>query len=518
MEKWKNNSLNDFDLLNFSRNLTSTHDLDAILKTISNETTSLLNADRCTLYVYDSIKEELWSKIAQGLEIDEIRLKIGVGIAGQVADMKTVINIEDAYDTAYFNPKIDELTGYLTKTLLVSPLLNISGELVGVIEVLNKIDGVFTQRDEEFIQIISNISAIAIEQAQLYEWNKVLRKYNENIINNISSGLIVIDPEYRITVINKVAEEIFSAFTDKLKGNIITDKLSFFIQLPNLLKSLTQNDSTKLENVNVSHNNISKYLNVKGSKLISDIDTDYGYILLVDDITEKVLLEQEKKQIESLTLIGNMTSSIIHDIKNPLSIIKAYLQIMDKNNNNEKFKRYYSVIYNEIDRLVSMTGEVLHFARGEYGVNLETCKIIDFIYDVAPLIKQLFREKNIKLKILMQYQGEVLIDKDKIRRLFYNIASNANDAMNDESGIFEIKVAKVGNILKLAFKDNGKGIPANIVENIFAPFTTHNKRTGIGLGMSIVKKIVDEHKGNIEVNSVENEGTEIIVSIPLISI
>ncbi len=515
--KEKSQTISDLELLRMTRNLTSTHDLDTILDIISKESTALLNADRCTLFVYDPFKEELWSKIAQELEIDEIRLKVGEGIAGQVAQTKEVLNIKNAYKTDSFNPHIDELTGYETKSLLVSPLLNISQDLVGVIEVLNKKEGVFTDRDEEFIGILSKISAIAIEQAQLYEWNRVLRQYNENIIKNISSGLIVIDIDHRITLVNKVAEEIFAPFTKELKNHLVSDVLSSFEEIPDLLQSIVQKGHDKLEKVEVRGKDQLHYFNVRGSKLESKGSSEYGYILLVDDITEKVLLEQENKHKENLSLIGNMTSSIIHDIKNPMSIIKAYLQIMNKNMEDEKFKRYFSIIYSEIDRLVAMTGEVLHFVRGEYDINLEICKFSDFIYNIAPLIKQLFREKSIKMNIRMQYQGEVLIDKDKMRRLFYNIASNANDAM-DELGKFEIQAYNESNDLKIHFRDNGKGIPQTMIDKIFVPFTTHEKHSGIGLGMAIVKKIVDEHNGEIEVTSKENEGTEIIVTIPLMPV
>ncbi len=510
--------LDDINLLILSEKIISTDDLNSILDTINTETTSILEAERCTLYVYDPYKDELWSKIAQELEIDEIRLKPGQGIAGEVAKTKEVLNIKNAYDHPSFNSRIDERTGYHTKTILVCPLLNISQELVGVIEVLNKKEGTFTEWDEHFIKILSKISAIAIEQAQLYEWNKILRQYNENIIENMSSGLLVLDTEYTITLLNKVAETIFSPFSKISKGQVLSNDFPLYKYITQMLDDINTKGSSRIHNVEIAQNDKKYFFNIRGSKLQSDSDIDYGYIFLVDDITEKILLEQASKQKENLSLIGNMTSSIIHDIKNPLSIIKAYLQIMNKKNTDENFSKYFSVIYSEIDRLVSMTGEVLNFARGESDIKLETCKFIDFIYDVAPLIKQLFREKGIKFKIRVQYQGDILMDKDKIRRLFYNIASNANNAMRENGGVFDIWAYKEENLLKIHFKDNGQGIPHDMLEQIFIPFITSNKHMGIGLGMSIVKKIVDEHNGSILVTSKENEGTEIIVQLPLIPV
>ncbi len=515
MNSRKDHSLNDIELLRLTKNLDRTQDLDSVLNTINIETTSLLEAERCTLFIYDPLKEELWSKIAQELEIDVIRLKIGEGIAGQVAQNKAVMNIQDAYDHPDFNQRIDEITGYRTKTLLGSPLLNIEHNLVGVIEVLNKREGIFTERDEKLLTILSKISAIAIEQAQLYEWNKILRQYNEDIINNMSSGLIIIDTTYEVLMMNKVAEKIFEPFKKDLKGKVITDVLPFFKELPEYLDNLTKQGSSHLENIKVTYKDQFRYLNIRSTELKINYDEDYGYIILVDDITERVLLEQENKQQEHLSLIGKMTSSIIHDIKNPMSIIKTYLQIMQRRIQNDKFTHYYSIIDKEIDRLVTMTSDVLNFARGEYRVNLETCRVIDFIDDVTPLIKQLFQEKHIQLNIRIQYEDKVNIDKDKITRLFYNIASNANSAM-DKGGTFEIKIYRKQNQLIIHFIDNGKGIPKELHDKIFMPFMTHDKTDGIGLGMAIVKKIVDEHNGDIQVNSDESEvGTEITVILPV---
>ena len=502
------------ELLSLSEKLDSSHDLDSILATINQETTALLEAERCTLFVYDSSRDELWSKIAQDLEIDAIRLKMGQGIAGQVANTKTLINIKNAYESSHFNPEIDELTGYRTNTLLVSPLLNISQELVGVIEVLNKKDGVFTDHDEQMISILSNISAIAIEQAQLYEWNKVLRLYNENIIRNISSGVVVIDTELRITVANRVAERMFAPFTDHLIDLHITDEFAFFPVLSEFIQTVSEQGKARLHRLKIELQGKTQYFNVHGSLLASESDT-YGYILLLDDVTKRVELENENKKREDLSLIGNMTSSIIHDLKNPLSIIKAYLQIMNKKVNTPDFEKYFSIIYLEINRLVTMTEEVLNFARGEYDLKEEIVNLTSFINDTAPLINQLFSEKSIDFTIENSYDGKIKIDKDKIHRLFYNIASNANDAM-ETGGKFHFSASQRDDLLIMSFRDTGKGIPDFLLDRIFEPFVTHDKTTGTGLGMAIVKKIVEAHEGKIYIDSELNSGTTITLELPVL--
>ncbi|HHJ52114.1 MAG TPA: GAF domain-containing protein, partial [Caldithrix abyssi] len=145
-----------------------------LLPLIMNEVTRLMNADRSTFYIVDEERGELWSIIAQQAEIKEIRLKIGVGIAGYVAKTGEVINIEDAYRDSRFDPTTDKKTGYRTRSILCMPIFEPLKEeksrpsIIGVLQVLNKADGVFTKDDEELLASMAPQIAIAIINARLY--------------------------------------------------------------------------------------------------------------------------------------------------------------------------------------------------------------------------------------------------------------------------------------------------------------------------------------------------------------
>ncbi len=155
-------------LLNISKNLTFETNLEKLLFKIMDEVRSLLNADRCTLFLYDENSEELWSKIAIGLE-EEIRIPAEKGIAGHVWKTGEIVNIPDAYKDDRFNPEVDKKTGYKTKSILARPLLNLYNETIGVFQVLNKKGGAFTKENEKLLSAISFIAASAIENALLYE-------------------------------------------------------------------------------------------------------------------------------------------------------------------------------------------------------------------------------------------------------------------------------------------------------------------------------------------------------------
>jgi HD-GYP domain-containing protein (c-di-GMP phosphodiesterase class II) len=156
-------------LLEVGKAMASERNLDRLLQLILSEVTKVMEADRSSLFLVDRERNELWSKIAQGLEVREIRIKIGMGISGYVAQTGKTVNIQDAYNDPRFNQETDKRTGYRTRTILCVPMLNKLNEVIGVLQVLNKRDGVFTLEDEELLLALSSQAAVAVENAILYE-------------------------------------------------------------------------------------------------------------------------------------------------------------------------------------------------------------------------------------------------------------------------------------------------------------------------------------------------------------
>lgn len=145
-------------------------DLDQLLYTIMQKTTAILDADRSTLYLHDEDRGEIWSKVTQGGEIQEIRLKIPTGIAGWVAKSGETLNIPDAYEDSRFNQAVDRKSGYCTRFMLMMLMLNTYGKVVGVVQVLNKSgERVFDQDDEDLLRALTAQAAVSIENSKLYK-------------------------------------------------------------------------------------------------------------------------------------------------------------------------------------------------------------------------------------------------------------------------------------------------------------------------------------------------------------
>ncbi len=142
-------------------------EIDKLLGLILDVATRSVVADRGTLYLIDEATGELWSKVAQGSNMVEIRLPIGNGLAGYVAKTGEVVNITDAYKDPRFNPEIDRKSGYTTRNVLCMPMRNKEGKIVGVFQFLNKAEGSFGSEDEAFIDALSVHASIAIENARI---------------------------------------------------------------------------------------------------------------------------------------------------------------------------------------------------------------------------------------------------------------------------------------------------------------------------------------------------------------
>jgi sigma-B regulation protein RsbU (phosphoserine phosphatase) len=168
-------------LIEATKSLNSTLDLDKLLDIILDTALGIVEGDRGTVYLIDEKKEELWSRVLRGEEHVNIELPIGKGIAGYVAATGDTLNIDDAYLDPRFNPEVDKITGYRTKTILCMPMNNKEGKIIGVFQLLNKQRGIFTGEDEAIIAALSVHAALAIENARLYEEEKTLMRMREEV-------------------------------------------------------------------------------------------------------------------------------------------------------------------------------------------------------------------------------------------------------------------------------------------------------------------------------------------------
>ena len=218
VERMRKTREKEMEFLDVVSDVTSELELGSLLKKVMAEATRMLNADRSTLFMNDEKTNELFSRVAMGDGIGEIRLPNKVGIAGAVFASGTTINIPYAYADLRFNPAFDKQTGYFTRSILCVPVINKDGKCIGVTQVLNRRGGPFTDEDETRLKAFTAQVSIALENAKLFEDVQNMQSYNESMLESMSNGVITMDEERKIVTCNKAGLLIMKKNPDEVIG------------------------------------------------------------------------------------------------------------------------------------------------------------------------------------------------------------------------------------------------------------------------------------------------------------
>ena len=237
---------------------------------------------------------------------------------------------------------------------------------------------------------------------------------------------------------------------------------------------------------------------------------------LVQIYTDLRRTQSELIQKERLSTIGRLASSIIHDIKNPMTSIRGYAQLLNEGVlAPEKIKSYSEVIIREADRFIEMTTDLLTFSRGELAVKKSPVELNVVLEDLIFSLKGKFEARRVEIITDIKCRGQVNMDRSKFRRALENICYNALDAM-PQGGKFVLRTTEEEGKAVISLEDNGYGMSEEVKGRIFEEFFSHNKDLGTGLGLAITKRIISEHGGTIEVYSELGKGTVFRVRMPLL--
>lgn len=218
IEEMRESTLRELEFLDVVAGITSEINLATVLKKVMDETTRLLNAERSTLFLNDERSGELWSQVGQGLESMVIRFPNHLGIAGAVFTSGESVNIPHAYADLRFNPAVDRKTGFFTRSILCTPVVNKDGQIIGVTQVLNKRGGPFTAADESRLRAFTAQISIALENAKLFNDVQSMRNYNESMLESMSNGVVTLDGDGRIATCNAAGSRILGVERRGIEG------------------------------------------------------------------------------------------------------------------------------------------------------------------------------------------------------------------------------------------------------------------------------------------------------------
>ncbi len=229
-------------------------------------------------------------------------------------------------------------------------------------------------------------------------------------------------------------------------------------------------------------------------------------------------MAKENPQLPAVPLVavGRMIGSVVHDFRSPLTAVRGYAGMLATLTVSEEHRQEYArLIVEECDRLGGLTDELLELTRGSRTKPvIRRVELSDFFRDLEPSLEAQFIDSEVRLKVELGYRGPVAMDADRMTRAILNVAANARQAING-AGSFAVRSKKDLEHVVLEFEDTGYGIPEDIRHRIFEPFFSYGKAQGIGLGMSIIQRIVQEHGGETSLSSEPGVGTIVKFLLPL---
>ena len=222
----------------------------------------------------------------------------------------------------------------------------------------------------------------------------------------------------------------------------------------------------------------------------------------------------EVMRAERLSLVGAMANSIIHDLKNPISIIRCCCSLIARQSSDPGLQQLNSMLDTAVKGMCSMTQELLDYARGTTAFTTESISLWRLLAELNQQALQLLPEKNIQFVKDIRYDGDLDIDLPRFTRMLCNFVKNSREAMPN-GGILTLSTVLDENEIVLRISDTGFGIPPDILPRLFEPFVTHGKPHGTGLGLAIAKSVVEAHKGKISISSVQGSGTTVEIRLPV---
>ena len=289
VERMQRTRAQEMEFLDLVSDVTSNLDLDSLLQRVMQEATRMLMADRSTLFLNDEKTSELFSRVAMGDAIGEIRLPNHVGIAGHVFSSGETVNIPHAYADLRFNPSFDKQTGYFTRSILCVPVVNQEGKRIGVTQVLNKKGGPFSEEDESRLKAFTAQVSIALENAKLFDDVQSIKNYNESMLESMSNGVVTLDEDGKIVTCNAAGYRILKCRpTDVLETpaeEFFVDGNAWIMEKIERVSETHEIEVTMDAGMVVDDEPVS--VNFSVLPLVSGDDKKLGTMIMIEDISSE---------------------------------------------------------------------------------------------------------------------------------------------------------------------------------------------------------------------------------------
>lgn len=500
-----------------SRTFAASFDLDKLISLFLEAVMDVIGVGRISLFLFDETEGVYKIKGSRGLRPDlasRFSLSCDSGMVLWLSAKGRVLRGDraeaDAGQKTVFTRALREME--VLQAIVSIPIMS-DGRLLCLLNLDSKITGEsYSNTEIERLFVLSNYFGRAIQD--IYNYHRVCyqKEYIQKILERMGSGVITVNDREEVMIFNPKAEEILNRKASDLIGR----GAGF---LPPAIATLIR-ETVRERKVYRRHEIVSE---AEGLCLAVDTYGLYdiagvliGGVVLIEDISARKELSREKKRGETLQILNELVGRMAHELRNPLVAVRTFTQLMRDRYNDKDFQEFfYTTVTGEVEKLNNLIEKLIAFVHPiEY--KFETVDMGELIdKSLESILKDL---KASDFRIVKNYVPGIFklsADKVQLSKAFSYILQNSFIAMNS-GGTLTIDVESLLKeaMIKVSMKDTGRGIPQGDIERAFDPFYTTPEK-GVGLGLPLSQKIIEDHKGRVTIESAPNQGTTLTVLLPV---
>lgn len=487
-------------LARIGRTVTAMLNVDEVLRTVVEEAVQLTGAEEGSLLLLDEESGELYMRASKNFDDDfarAFRLHVRDSLAGQVMRTGEPILLDET------SPQKIK-TAYLVHSLIYVPL-QVRGKTIGVLGVDNRKAGrILTHQNVIVMKAMADYAAIAIENAQLYHRTESERRKLETVIKDTQSGVIVVDPDNRVMMLNRTIKDAFD-----VHGDFFGRSAAEVFDHPGLLELLRSGRTTsRREEITVDDGRI---FSVQKSSINS-----VGYSIVMHDITHLKDLDRIK---------SDFVTTVSHDLRSPLTAILGYVELIERAGPlSDQQGEFVDRVRISVEQIANLVSDLLDLGRIEAGLDTtkERTPIGVLMHYALDSIRNPLTAKGLRLETRLQ-EGLPFVNGDpiRLRQMVGNLLENAMK-YTPKGGTIYVEAEAEDEQVILRIQDTGPGIPPQdqpyLFDKFFRASNAPTDAPGTGLGLSIVKSIVDQHNGRIWVESELGKGATFTVVLPALPV
>ncbi len=523
-------------------------DIDSLLVIVRNVVNRFVYTDNISVFILGKTGD-IWA-----LEPDKKQLVCTDkkdNMIEAIIDNNKNISISDiSKDSRLQKSKTNNQTG----SLLYVPIIGIKKNLFGVIKLTNKRTDGFSIKDKQFIEnffkyaagpAIENVMKVSAMRrncdiagllfavykniSDITDLQRVFEFLLSNLLKFVKGDYAVIQ------ILSSDMRESYYGFHNKIGGEFweANKELScpdFILKLKEAVSNMQSDAAEKSfhyisentvyaglysENRNVGYiaihlgSPVDFFLNEHLSYYIDAVDREIVSIL------ERKRVFEEKILIEKQDFLETIFSKISHDMRNPLSGISGFVQLIEHKSNDASINEYCRIIMDSMGQLENVYSKFIDSIRGKTSqLEKSEFSLMFFLKEIINKLYETYKYANIEISLKKSEDIRITADKEKLSEAFINIFTNAKEAMPN-GGSITVKLEQFDSFAKVEIEDTGIGVPAHIQESLFEPFVTYGKGRRPGIGMSVARNIIEKHRGTISVASYLGKGTIFIINLPL---